>query len=330
MDGIEVSIIPEYATRLNQFQAGRLDEVDILGADLQRVLSNVQNMQLFVGADVLPKSLLAFSRWHTKPQPWSDARVRRAVSMAFDRSSMLDAAYSLKDLEKQNLGVQRRFHNEIPCFDEAFWLDPTGQHQAKAGDPKISDANKLAFSYNPAEAKKLLEAAGHGNGFSVQLNTTRERYGNAYNVITELMAQYLTAIGLDVKLNVVDYNSVFFPIFVVKHEFEGLFHVPGGPGVTRNLKDVYLKGSGNNYSEIVDPKLESGIQAMLQEGDAEKRRIQTLELQNLANEQMYQVPIPLGAVGAFLGYRPGLNNVLTHRTYDTNREQHAVAYYWKA
>lgn len=330
MDGIEVNIIPEYATRLNQFFAGRLDEIDVQGADLKRALETVKNMQLFIGADVLPKSMVAFQRYTGTNLPWKDVRVRRAMSMALDRNGMLDAAYSLKDLEKMNIGVQRRWHNEIPCFDTAYWLDPTGQYQAKPGDPKISDDNKLAYSYNPAEAKKLLSAAGFANGFEISLNTTRERYGQAYNIITELTQQYLSQVGITVKMNVVDYNSVFYPIYVLKHDYEGLFHVPGGPGITRNFKDYFLKTSLTNYSEIVDDQLEKDIPAMIRETDPEKRRIQVLGLQNQVNAQMYQISMPLGAVGAFLGYQPGLQNVLTHRTYDTNREQHAIPYYWRA
>ncbi|MCC7364111.1 MAG: ABC transporter substrate-binding protein [Dehalococcoidia bacterium] len=329
-DSVEVNLITEYNTRLTQFLAGNLDEVDILGSDLERAQGTVKGLQLFVGQSNLPASYITFDGSPAAANaPWRDPRVRKAVSMALDRDAMLDAAYNLKDIEKLNLGAKRRWNNDMPAFESGYWLDPTGKFQIQASDPKISAENAKSFAYNPADAKKLLEAAGHKDGFKSKLHTTTSRYGLAFNTITELIQQYLGQIGVDLELVDEDYNSVYVTK-TARGEFDGLAHIPRGGGTGSQFEIYYLPGGIRNNAKIEDAKLADDVRAMLAERDREKQRVGMLNLQNYVNDKMYLVPSQLGASGVYTGYAANVRNGLQYQVNGYYQGSCTVPYYFKA
>jgi ABC-type transport system substrate-binding protein len=247
--------------------------------------------------------------------------------MALDRNAMLDAAFNLKDLEKLNIGATRRWNNDIATADASFWLDPEGKFQAKSADPKMTADNQKAFAYNPKDAKALLDSAG--GGFTADLFTTSARYGNSFNILTELIQQYAKEIGINLELKDVDYNSVYITKIVVAKEFDGLLHIPRRTGV-RGQFESFLPARVSNYGKIDDKDLQAKILAMYGELDPEKARTQVLDLQNMCNAQMYYIPMQLGAAGGFTGYQPGLNNVLQFQVKGQDWGNETVPYYWKA
>jgi peptide/nickel transport system substrate-binding protein len=329
-DNVEINLIPEYATRLNQFLGGKLDEVDLAGNDLQRARDTVKGLQLYVGGANLPNSIITFSDWSGGTVPWKDPRVRKAISMSFDRDALLDAAYNLKDIEKLNLGTKRRWNNDIGSFDTAYWLDPQGKVQTKPSDPKMTADNMKSFQFNIAEAKKLLEAAGLPNGFKAKLYTTSSRYGQGFNILSELTQQYAGQVGIDLELNDVDYSSVYITQIVVQKNFEGLLHIPKRTGIRGNLEGYYLPGQIANYSKLNDPELNKMIEEMLREKDTEKARLAVLNIQNYTNDKMYNVPMQLGAAGGYIGYSPTVRNVLEYQVNGTDQGNETIPYYFRA
>ena len=119
--------------------------------------------------------------------PWKDPRVRQAVSMAINRDDLLELGYNLKKLKEAGLDVQGPWHNIIPAGETRWWIDPKGKDQG--------DSAKF-FKYDPAEAKKLLSAAGYPDGFSTVYQYTANRYGKLFNDIAEAQINYLNQIGI--------------------------------------------------------------------------------------------------------------------------------------
>jgi ABC-type transport system substrate-binding protein len=248
--------------------------------------------------------------------------------MSLDRDAMLDAAYNLKDIEKLNLGAKRRWNNDMSSFEAAFWLDPQGKFQIKPSDPKITDDNKKSFAYNPGDAKKLLEAAGQGSGFKLKLHTATARYGEAYNILSQLVQQYVGQIGIQCELADEDYASVFVTKTALG-SFDGMAHIPRGSGPRSQFELYYLPGGIRNNAKVADTVLEGRVRDMLAERDGEKARVQMLDLQNYTNDKMYYVPMQLGASGIYIGYQPNIKNALTYQVNVYDQGNETIPHYWK-
>lgn len=331
MDAVEIYIIPEYATRFQQFLAGRLDYVDVFAADIERLRSGNPSAKLLRALAELPVTIVAFSTVQNPSEPWGDPRVRKALSMSFDRDAMLDAAYDFRNLEKLGVqGLSRLWNNDIPAQDRAYWLDPKGEFRFASGDPVITPENKRAFSYDPAEAKRLLAAAGLGDGFKADLFTTTARYGQAFNTVTELVQQYAAQVGIDLTIRDVDYSSVYITQIVVQKNFRGLLHIPKRTGILANLRGYYVPGEIANYGKIQDQALIDGIASIERTLDRGEARRKVLEFQNLANERMYIIPMPVGALGAFVAVQGNVRNAELYQVPGQGWGTEVVPYLWKA
>src|SRR5205823_2849928 len=76
MDAINIPIIPEYATRLAQFQAGGIDYFAPNSADLVALKANNKDTQL---ASEVPQVITLFYFDNEATSPWRDPRVRQAI-----------------------------------------------------------------------------------------------------------------------------------------------------------------------------------------------------------------------------------------------------------
>jgi peptide/nickel transport system substrate-binding protein len=105
--------------------------------------------------------------------PFTDARVRQAVALAFNRPEMVSAL----------LNGEGEVGNDSPFA------------------PKFPSTNTSVpqRAQNIAKAKQLLSAAGHPHGFSATLTT--EQYEEIPQLAT-IIAQQAKAIGVDIKLKV--------------------------------------------------------------------------------------------------------------------------------
>ena len=110
--------------------------------------------------------------------------------MAIDRETYIDVFHNVAKLEKEGLPVQTYWHTAIGPAP-GWRLDPK--------DSKFGE-NAKYYKYDIAEAKKLLAAAGYGNGLEIitsyikgtELNTN----GSNFQKTAEVRQDMLRAIGV--------------------------------------------------------------------------------------------------------------------------------------
>ena len=121
----------------------------------------------------------------TDKPPFNDVRVRRAISLAFDRQGLLDAV-------AEGVGV---FNPAVPAaFKE--WSLPVDQ---------LGEGAQY-YKFDPARAKKLLAEAGYPNGF--QATVSYATYGSTVMVDSlQLLLKYLKDVGIDAKANQQEYGA---------------------------------------------------------------------------------------------------------------------------
>src|SRR5438105_35549 len=113
--------------------------------------------------------------------PFRDARVRKALSMAINRDAIAD-----RIMEKKAIPAAQLLDNSF--FGTSRRLKP--------------------LKYDPEGAKKLLAEAGYPNGFALTIHGPNNRYIND-DKIAQAIAQFYSRVGIDAKVETMP-SSVYF------------------------------------------------------------------------------------------------------------------------
>ena len=175
-------MIPEEATRVAMLKTGEVDLAPISYDSL----ATIQASGLHVAT--IPKDYGPLIRFtglvQTDParykadNPWVKKEVRQALNYAVDKESIA------KNIFK---GQAVPTGASMPL---QLWLDIP------------------AYPYDVAKAKQLLATAGYPNGFSLTLKTFVSNPGAELPAISEAVAMYWKAIGIDVKIVPSDWGTV--------------------------------------------------------------------------------------------------------------------------
>lgn len=171
IDGISIRFLPVAMTRIAEFEVGNLDILQIPYADLNRWRS--------AGAYLESKDELrvVYIGLNVTRSPFDDPDVRRALNMAVDVDAII---------AKILFGAGRRAIGTIP-------------HSLRRGKPTPD-----AYDYNPDAAVELLEKAGLGEGFSMEIWQRESPEGGR---ILESVQGYLGMVGVDVRLVTRDWSA---------------------------------------------------------------------------------------------------------------------------
>jgi ABC-type transport system substrate-binding protein len=178
------------ASRIASFLAGKYD----LGWEFPGTINRSDWVQLAEGLKKrrpslrtaeFPSNVVNDLAMRADRPPFQDPRVRQAISMAIDRQGLVDSVL-------EGVGT---VNGPVPAAlsDWALPIDQLGE-------------GSRAYRYDPAEAKRLLAAAGFPNGFpgSVCFAT----YGSTQLVDTmTLVLKNLKDVGIDAKLDQKEYGA---------------------------------------------------------------------------------------------------------------------------
>jgi peptide/nickel transport system substrate-binding protein len=147
LDGARVAVIADIATREAQFTAGSIGDVRAAVQDLDTLKKNVPSASSVIFPPSHP--LLGFYQLGDPSGPFTDIRVRRAVSMAIDRDALNKVIWN---------GSAAETEYYVP-LNMARW-----SLAMKDVDPSVQQY----YKFNLSEAKKLIDAAG-GSNLSVKV-----------------------------------------------------------------------------------------------------------------------------------------------------------------
>ena len=216
--------------------------------------------------------------------PFNDERVRRAVSMAIDRDGLLALVRAPTDDEGGE------WPNIVPAgLGREWWLDPKS--------PEMGDAGKW-YQYDVAEAKKLMEAAGYGDGVDMRLHFSSTVYTNLipyYPVVAEALPKLMRDIGINVTLVPEDYIGQYMPQTYTQGNFDGMAWglLSVFTDALMYLSNSFLpfgEGGGRNMSKVRDEQLIADLEAATREPDVEELRKKLFDIQRYISDMMYYVP----------------------------------------
>jgi len=280
LDNLTLIIIPQDASAIAAFQAGQanvIGGIDCTSAGQVRSQKKDARFQQVYSA--FPGGYIALD---TTKSPFSDVRVRRALSMAFNRKAESDA---------------------LECGEgKPDQLIPTGAYKKALPIEALGEAARY-WEYNPEEAKRLLAEAGFSDGLEVPLYYTPQ-YGQSYMNSTERALSDFAAAGIRAKPTAVQYNEWIGGMYRPPFNFEGLLW---GPSRYYTDVDPYLwywlhpdpKQGISNQSRVNDPDLLPLLQKQRRTLD-ETERLQVVgEIQKIVADQQYYIGRTTGNSYAF-------------------------------
>ncbi len=271
LDKVEWLFVKDRSTQLSLFRAG---QVDIPFYDSRIPRSDVASFKKsnpaypIVYWDWLANRTLAM---RTDKPPFSDVRVRRALSMAIDRKKWV-AQY----LEGQGY----EDHGAVPA--------PMREWKLPAKD--LGEGAKY-LEYNPAAAKKLLAEAGFPSGLKAKC-THWPGYGPEYVEDLELLAFNLKQIGVELQIVNEEYGNYIRGSFLGKYD-----ETSWGPSsifteVDGYLYNFYKTGQPNNRSHVSDTQLDVMLDAQRRYTAKSSRKKVIDEIQRYTAERVYYVYTP--------------------------------------
>jgi len=302
-EGLMEKVIPEDATATAQFLAGELDMLEMASTDLLAVQDAVPEAQI----TAFPQhgfSFMGFSG--RRGQPFRDLRVRQAFSLALDRRALANVSYDTDKLEQAGFPVLRQQPaSPLPAHFK-YWVDPDARPWG------------YFYGYRPAEARRMLDAAGWDFGTTVPVHFTTNRYGRAYTDSVEAVIQLLGAVGVKTQAVGHDYASAWVDVWQ-RGEFDGIgyFLVARFPEPHDYFSRIVQSSGQFNPGRVRDPVLDVLIEKEDTIFDAADREELAREIVNRVNDQMYIPPLTMGTTMQYNVAQPWVGNAQTYYTTNT-------------
>jgi peptide/nickel transport system substrate-binding protein len=294
IDRVELLVDEDHASRIAAFVAGKYDLGWELTGSIERtywaqIKDTLRQRRPGLVTAEFPSNVMGHVSMRTDRPPFNDARVRQAMSLAIDRQGILDAV-------AEGVGVMN------PAVPAALkeWTLPIDQ---------LGEGARY-LRHDPAEARRLLAAAGQPNGFPGSVCFTT--YGSTIVVDSmQLIVKYLKDVGIDAKIDQKEYGAYIASCFYGK--FDSMAFGPQTPYLDPDnfLFGQYYPGEAKNQSHIDDPVVTDLLVRQRRTFDVARRRELIHALQRHLARQQYYVQLPAAVYiavwdGALKNYAPNL------------------------
>jgi peptide/nickel transport system substrate-binding protein len=272
IDGIQYSIVPDPNQALAQFTSGHLDVLAPLPTEVDS--AKAQNPKATFLTTTPADCNWVFGQLGDPKSVWSDIRVRQAVSMAIDRAAFAKAAAPQGG---EDLLVVQAYY---------------GPWTLKLSD---LDANTAQwYKYNPAESKKLLQAAGLQD-FTFKFVYPSTGYGDQFVKNAQTVNSMLGAAGFKTTLVPIDYqrewvnNGKGVRYGAIGSDSFGWALTAGYNDPDEVLYNYFYSTSALSNTKLKDPKLDAMIDKERTALTDDARRQAVLDIQKYLAQQLYFV-----------------------------------------
>ena len=304
LDGWDIIILPDYAQGLAQLKAGNIDTYAVRQEDVIATKKDTPSL-VFIQRSDWTKTPDGWLYFGVQPDsPFLDERVRKAFSMEIDRDTFLETFSDKAKFNAIGLPAEYKLSNyAAPGYP--FYLDPRGKEMGEAAK---------SFEFSPAEAKKLLSAAGNNQPISFNFTVPATGASTQQN---EALVGGVNAVGdFKITFQSVNFQQVFIPQYQnQKGDFKGMILLgqAESPDYDWVMYNTFYPESPNYFSKtLVDQKIVQTIDAQRRELDKNKRHDLLRDFQRYMGTKMYILPMPgqwktftlsqpwVGNFGAFL------------------------------
>ena len=297
IDKVELTVDEDNASRMAAFLSGKYDlgwefPGTINRTDWVQIKDTLKQKRPKLVTVEFPSPVMTHISMRTDQKPFSDIRVRHAMSLAIDRKTIIEQAY-------EGVGVMN------PPV-------PAGLREWSVPFDKIGEGAKY-YKHDPAEAKRLLAAAGYPNGFPASMCFTT--YGSTLLVdIMQMVTKDLKSVGIDAKIDQKEYGAYISTCFYGKFEAMTLGPQTGFLEPDNFLFGQYYPEELKNQSHINDPVVADMLVRQRRTFDVTKRRELIFDIQRHLAKQQYYVQLPSGVYVAV--WESAVKNYAPNMGYD--------------
>jgi peptide/nickel transport system substrate-binding protein len=190
LDRLVIRVIPEATTRLTELLRGSVDYyVQVTPEQISRIeASGAARIVSF------PFRSYTFVGWNQRRYPFEDARVRRALTMAINKESIVNGILQ---------GHGDIIHTSVPPL---YWqADTSIGTEELAHDPERARALLREAGWEDRDGDGVLEdEQGRPFRFTIKTNAGNQERKD----LTEVIQANLRRIGVDAQLQLVEFNSL--------------------------------------------------------------------------------------------------------------------------
>ncbi|MFC2051923.1 ABC transporter substrate-binding protein [Chloroflexota bacterium] len=275
-DGVKMIVMPDVATRQAALLGGRIDFLPRLDWQTGDQLKKTNPKLVMKQAPAATNHTVAM---RNDIEPFTDVRVRQALSMAVNRDAMVNSFFG--GYAKPYSGFVKALHgppywvpyDELP--DKPMWT---------------SVSIKDVLSYNQEKAKQLLTEAGYPNGFETYIASATDRPGA--EGVAEIVQADLAKIGVKAEIRTYTWN-VMATMFAEKKLDQMIVAMwTYAPDVTKYFGRAVKPEHQWNYATVSD----EGLQAMYKKAtatfDAEEQGKLIREMNLYHLEKAFYIMLP--------------------------------------
>src|SRR5881296_1579208 len=270
LDGYKFFISPETSVRAAALRSGRafIEFRTMPGAEVDAIRKQLGSK---IVVQETPGTGLFGIAINNTVKPFTDVRVRKALTLAFDRYTASRVLYPLASLRDVG-GLMR------PATE---WAMSEGELQKLPGFGKDMEKNR-------AEAKRLLAEAGYPNGFKVVLKNRNIKI--PYQDFAVFVIQEWRKIGVEAEHRPLE-TAAWFADGRDTASFEliinGTFNYMDDPDL---FLERYTTGDPNNWGRFSDPRIDDLFARQTRALDPSERKRLVNELEKIVLENAYHIP----------------------------------------
>lgn len=288
LDGIEYRIVPNRATRMLGFTAGKFDmtyPTDVTVPLLRDIRSQNPDAQCVMRSSNVSTNLII----NRDVPPFNNPDVRRALALALDRKAFIDI---LSEGQAVLAGTM------LPPPAGVWGMPPEEVRKMFGYDPDIEKQR--------TEARAIMKHLGYGPGNPLRTKVfTRDT--NNFRDPALLLSDQLKSIWLETEVEAVDtpifYNRVFKKDYAIGLNLTGA----SLDDPDQQYLENYACGSLRNYTNYCNANLEKDIARQSVETDIAKRRAIVWEIERKLAEDVARPIIFHGVAGAC--WHPYVKNI---------------------
>jgi peptide/nickel transport system substrate-binding protein len=183
LDEVDLTIVPDDATRILQLQAGQIDAAEFIPFERVKELQADPNLTM----DLFPSTKVTYLQITVNPKltdgtpnPLSNVKVRQALNYAISKEAIIKVVTH---------GLGTPMHSFL-----------------SSATPDYDGGDGPAYPFNMAKAKELLKEAGYDKGFTL---TALALAGDANDTATlTLIQQMWSALGVTLKIQQMDETTL--------------------------------------------------------------------------------------------------------------------------